>query len=116
MNKEIISTQKNVLMCATYILPIESTYFNDDSFHPRGGDQSFPGKGTCTSLVPYMPELNKNLTPSAHMGTNTWLQVTAFPPPYAPVPHNYANITNKNSPQLLQLCYPLGMYIVNGRL
>ena len=32
MNKEMISTEKNVLMCATFIPPIESPYFNDDSF------------------------------------------------------------------------------------
>ena len=32
MNKEIISTETNILMCATYIPPIESPYFNDDSF------------------------------------------------------------------------------------
>ena len=32
MYKEIISTEKNVLMYATYIHAIEFLYFNDDSF------------------------------------------------------------------------------------
>jgi hypothetical protein len=32
INKEMISTKKNILMCSTYIHPIESPYFNDDSF------------------------------------------------------------------------------------
>ena len=30
-----------------------------------------------------MPELDKNLTLSAHGGTNTYLEVTVFPPKYA---------------------------------
>ena len=32
ISKEMISTEKNGLMCATYIPPIGSPYFNDDSF------------------------------------------------------------------------------------
>ena len=32
IDKELTSTEKNVLLCATYIPPIESPYFNDDMF------------------------------------------------------------------------------------
>jgi hypothetical protein len=62
-----------------------------------------------------MPELDKNPTPSAHSGTNTYLEVAVFPRPYARLGHNYNNIINKNGSQLLQLCQTFGMYIVNGR-
>ena len=63
-----------------------------------------------------MPELDKNLTPSAHRGTNTYLGGDSIPSAICPTRHNCDNITNKNGSQLLQLCHTLGMYIVNGRL
>jgi hypothetical protein len=38
MSKEMISTEKNGLLCTTYIPPIESPYFNDDSFSILEGE------------------------------------------------------------------------------
>ena len=53
-----------------------------------------------------MPELDKNLTLSAYKGTNTYLEVTASPPKYAPLDTNMTK----------QLCRTLGLYKVNGTL
>ena len=38
IQKEMISTEKNVLLCATYIPPLESPYFNEDSFSILEGE------------------------------------------------------------------------------
>ena len=46
INKEIISTEKNVLMCAPYISPVESPYFNDDRFSILEGEiNNFQAQG-----------------------------------------------------------------------
>jgi exonuclease III len=46
MNKEIISTETNGLMCATYIPPLESPYFNEDSFSILEGEiNNFQARG-----------------------------------------------------------------------
>ena len=78
INKEIISTEKNVLLCATYIPPIESPYFNDDSFSILEGVE----KGH----VQVCGDLNARTgqEPSAHRGTKTYLEGTTFPPPHVP--------------------------------
>jgi hypothetical protein len=63
-----------------------------------------------------MPELDRNLTLSAHRGTNTYLGVTVFPPKYAPLDTAMTKQPTKNGSQLLQLRRGMGLYIVHGRL
>ena len=79
----MISKEKNVLLCTTYIPPIESPYFNNDSFSILEGEiNHFQAQGhvlVCGALN----ELDKNLILSAARGTNTYLELTVFPPKYA---------------------------------
>jgi hypothetical protein len=42
----MISTETNVLMCATYIPPVEPPYFNNDSFSTLEGEiNNFQAQG-----------------------------------------------------------------------
>jgi hypothetical protein len=81
MNKEMIS-EKNVLMCATYIPPIESPYFNNDSLSILEGKiNHFQAQGHVLVRGDLKPRTGY---PQHTGGTNTYLEVTAFPPTYAP--------------------------------
>ena len=80
----MISTEKNILMCSTYIPPTVSMYFNDDSFSIQEREiNNFQGH----VLVCGDQHARTGQEPDtlAHRGTNTYLEVTAFLPPYAPL-------------------------------
>ena len=111
MNKEIISTEKN------YIPPIESPYFNKDSFSILEGEiNHYQAQGH----VLVYSELNARTGQEPDTLSSQWDKHLPggdiIPSPICPPRHNYDNITNKNRSQLVQLCRTLGLYIVNGRL
>ena len=113
----MISTEKNVLMCATYIPPQESPYFNEDSFSILEGEINH-FQAQVNVLV--CGDLNARTGQEPDILSTQWEKHlpggNSIPSPICPSWHNYDNITNKNGSQLLQLYRTLGMYIINGRL
>jgi hypothetical protein len=105
--KEIISTEKNVLLGAIYFPPPESPYFNEDNFPILEGNVLVCGNlnARCGQEPDTLSTQGDKHIPGGNI-----------PSPICPTRHNYDNITNKNRSQLLQLCRTLGLYIVNGRL
>jgi hypothetical protein len=97
--------------------PVESPYFNEDSFSILEREinhfQAQVHVLVCGALNGRIGQEPDTLSTQE---TNTYLEVTVFPPKYAPHRHNYDKTTNKNGSKLLQLCHKLGLYIVNGRL
>ena len=72
IQKEFLLTEKHVLLCATYISHPESPYFNEDSFSTLEGEiNNFQAQG--------------HVLVCGDLNARTCLQVTAFPPPYAPL-------------------------------
>ena len=82
----MIATEKNVLMCATYIPPIESPYFNDDSFSILEGEiNNFQAQGHVLVCGDRNARTGQESDTLSTQGDNTYLEVTTFPPPYAPL-------------------------------
>ena len=118
MKREIISTEKNVLLCATYIPPLESPYVIDDSFSILEVEinhfQAQEHVLVCGDLNARTGQEHDTLSTQGYKHLLTGGD--SIPSKICPLRHNYEKTTNKNRPQLLQLCHTLGLYIVNGRL
>ena len=99
-----------------YIHPIESPYFNDDSFSILEGEinhfQAQEHVLVCGDLIARTGQETETLsTQDKHLPGGD-----SNPSPIWPSRHNNDKTTNKNRSQVLQLCRMLGLYIVNGRL
>ena len=98
-----------------YIPPLKSQYFNEDSFSILEVEiNNVMAQGhvlVCGNLNARTRQEPDTL--SIQEGKNL-PGGDSIPSPICSPRHNYDNITNKNGSQLLQLCWMLGMYIVNG--
>uniref|UniRef100_A0A671UAW8 ribonuclease H n=1 Tax=Sparus aurata TaxID=8175 RepID=A0A671UAW8_SPAAU len=119
ISKEIICADQHVYLCAIYIPPSESPYYNEDIFSTLEGEiNQFKTLGNvliCGDLNARTGEKADtiNIQGDQHSGLPG---ETCFPLPELPPRHNFDKITNTSGTQLLQLCRTLGLYIVNGRL
>ena len=109
-------TDKNVILCATYIPPSESPYFNEESFSILEGEMShFQAQGNilvCGDLNARTAEEQNTINSQRDKqvpGSNN-LSLPTYPHR-----NNYDKVKNKNGVQLVKLCGTLGLYIVNGR-
>jgi len=117
INKTVTTTEKNIFLCATYIPPAESPYFNEDSFSILEVDINyFQSQGSvllCGDLNARTGEELDTLNPQG----DTYLTGgDIFPTPIQAQRHNYDKTTNKSGTHLLHLCRTLGLFLVNGRL
>lgn len=117
INKELTSTEKNTLLLATYIPPIESPYFKEDMFSILEEEiNQFQSRGhivVCGDLNARTGQEPDTLSTQGDKHLPGGGNISS---PTCPPRQNYDKVTNKHGSQLLQLCRSLGLYIVNGRL
>ena len=107
----MISTEKNVLLCATYIPPLESPYLNEDSFSILEGEiNHFQAQGHVLVCGDLNARTGQEPDTFSTQGGKRLPGGDSIPS----LRHNYDRTTTKGS-QLLQFCRRLSLYIVNGR-
>ncbi len=116
IQKDIVSMDRHIFLCATYLPPAESPYYNEDTFSILQDEIChFQTKGN----VLICGDLNARTgnepdfvnTQGDKCITNTCPSLPSYH-----LRNNYDNFTNKSGKSLLQLCQSLGLYIVNGRI
>ena len=117
INKEAVSTDKDVFMCAAYIPPSESPYHNESSFSILEDEISrYQSQGN----VLICGDLNvRTGTEPDLIHTKGDKHISGqinIPPPSHLHRNNFDKSVNKNGHQLLQMCRTLGLYMVNGQL
>jgi hypothetical protein len=93
MNKEMISTKK-MSLCATYIPPIESPYFNDDSYILEGEINHVQGQGHVLVCGDLNARTRQESDTLSTQGDKHLPGGYSIPSPICPPRHNYDNITN----------------------
>ncbi len=115
IKKGIISTSQPVFLCAIYIPPLESPYFQKETFPNIGQETSY---FQAQENVLLMGDFNSRTGDIRFHSIGTRF-ITGnnrlFPPP-PPLRQNCHPQVNSHGWQLLQLCQNLALYIVNGRL
>jgi len=116
IKKQTILTPQNLFLCAIYIPPIESPYFNQDTFSDLENEIShFQTQGhvmICGDLNSRTGDRHDFVSTEGDdfiTGDNIHF------PTYSPR-QNYDKSTNVHGKEVLRLCRSLGLYIVNGRL
>ncbi len=117
MNRTVTATEKNIFLCATYIPPAESPYFNEESFSILEVDINFfQSQGSVLVCGDLNARTGEELDTLNSHGDKHLPGGDVLPPPIHTRRHSYDKTTNKSGTHLLHLCRTLGMYIVNGRL
>lgn len=116
LEKGIISSEKSIFLCAIYIPPIESPYFDEEIFSTIEEETShFQAQGS----VLIMGDLNSRTGEEADITStegDSYITGDHLNFPILTNRNNYDKNTNKSGKQVLQLCRELGLYITNGRL
>ncbi len=112
--KGIISTSQPVFLCAIYIPPHESPYFQEETF-PNKKISHFQAQGNELLMGDFNSRTGDKLDFIASQGTRF---ITGNNRLFPSHPHrlNCDPQVNAHGRQLLQLCRGLALYIVNGRL
>ncbi|KAG1932341.1 kinesin-like protein KIF13A [Pimephales promelas] len=113
----VAGTDEDMYLCATYIPPYESPYYNEDIFPTLQSEiVYFQSVGS----VLLMGDLNARMGKEADYITsdgdkyinNSHIYQRKH---FTKARQNYDNTINRHGKQVLQLCKSLGLYIVNGR-
>ncbi len=119
IHKELLSSRKDIFLCAIYIPPSESPYYSKDMFSTLEEETNhFQAQGNVlicgdlnarTGLQPDFTDTqgNKYINNKLTVINNTFSHIHRY---------NHDHTVNKNGKDLLQLCRSLGLYIINGRL
>lgn len=117
LKRELLCLDEDLYLCATYIPPYESPYYNDDIF------------STLQSEIIYFQSLGSVLL-MGDLNARTGKEVDYISSDgdkyingslihqqkrHTKTRQNYDNTINRHGKQVLQLCKSLGLYIVNGR-
>src|SRR4029434_9376016 len=110
------SNTKNIFLWTSYIPPVESPYFKDQTFTDlEGAITHFQTQGNILIVGDLNARTAEESDTTSTNGdkymnnkTNTSLTL--------PLRNNYEKITNRNGKELLQLCRSLSLYIVNNCL
>jgi len=117
LQKELLCLDEDMYLCATYIPPYESPYYNEDIFPTLQSEiVYFQSLGS----VLLMGDLNARTGKEADYITsdgdkyinNSHIYQRKH---FTKARQNYDNTINRHGKQVLQLCKSLGLYIVNGR-
>ena len=104
-------------MCAAYIPPSESSYYNENSFSVLEDEIShYQAQGSvliCGDLNARTGVEPDYITPQGDKHIPGQMSI---PLPSYPHRNNVDKTVNKSGHQLLQLCRTLGLYMVNGQL
>ncbi len=119
IHKELLSSRKDIFLCAIYIPPSESPYYSEDTLSTLEEETShFQAQGNVlicgdlnarTGLQPDFTDTqgSKYINNKLTVINNTFSHIHR---------NNHDHTVNKNGKDLLQLCRSLGLYIINGRL
>ncbi len=119
IHKELLSSRKDIFLCAIYIPPSESPYYSEDMFSTLEEETNhFQAQGNVlicgdlyarTGLQPDFTDTqgSKYINNKLTVINNTFSHIHR---------NNHDHTVNKNGKDLLQLCRSLGLYIINGRL
>jgi hypothetical protein len=100
MNKETISTEKNFLLCATYVPSIESPYFNNDSFSILEGlSNHFPAQGHTLVCGDLNARTGQEPDTLSTQGDKHLPGGDSIPSQICPPRHNNDKTINKNGSQ-----------------
>ena len=117
INKHLTQTTKDVFLCALYIPPSESPYYNEDIFESLHSQiNHFQAQGSvliCGDLNARTGSLPDYTTENG----NNHIFGQSFPQNIVNFPRNNTDDqVNKNGKLLMELCRSLGLYLVNGRV
>jgi hypothetical protein len=85
-----MSTEKNVLLFATYIPPLESPYFHEDSFSPLEGDiNHFQAQGHLLVCGNLNARIGQEPDTFSTQGDKHLSGGDIIPSPICPLRHNY---------------------------
>ncbi len=117
INKHLTQTTKDVFLCAVYIPPSESPYYNEEIFESLHSEiNHFQAQGSvliCGDLNARTGSLPDYTTDNG----NNYIFGQSFPQNTVNFPRNNSDEqVNKNGKLLLELCRSLGLYLVNGRV
>ncbi len=116
IQKGIISASQHVFLCAIYIPPLESPYFQEETFQNIEEEIShFQAQGNVLLMGDLNARTGKELDFLESHGTRFITGYNDLYPSY-PATENCDQTVNAHGRQLLQLCRGLALYIVNGRL
>ena len=117
INKTVTATEKNIFLCATYIPPAESPYFNEDSFSILEEDiNDFQSQGSVLLCGDLNARTGEELDTLNSQGDKHLPGGDVLHTPIHTQRLNYDKTTNKSGTHLLHLCRTLGLFLVNGRL
>lgn len=117
IKKDLITTDKDVFLCAAYIPPSQSPYFNEDSFSILEDEISyFQAQGSVLICGDLNARTGTEPDFISTQGDKHIPGQVSIPLPSQPRRNNFDKTVNKSGQQLLQLCRTLGLYMVNGRL
>lgn len=116
IQKDIVSTERPIFLCAIYLPPAESPYYSEETFSILQDEIShFQTKGN----VLMCGDLNArtgNEPDFVNTQGDKYITNTSHSLPSYQLRNNYDKLTNKSGKSLLELCRSLGLYIVNGRI
>ncbi|XP_056588353.1 uncharacterized protein LOC130408891 [Triplophysa dalaica] len=116
VQKGIISASQPVFLCAIYIPPLESPYFQEETFQNIEQEIShFQAQGNVLLMGDLNARTGKELDFLESQGTRFLTGNNNLYPSY-PARENCDQTVNAHGRQLLKLCRGLALYIVNGRL
>lgn len=117
INKTVTATEKNIFLCATYIPPAKSPYFNEDSFSILEEDINYlQSQGSVLLCGDLNARTGEELDTLNSQGDKHLPGGDVLHTPIHTQRHNYDKTTNKSGTDLLHLCRTLGLFLVNGRL
>ncbi|XP_051235072.1 uncharacterized protein LOC127351510 [Dicentrarchus labrax] len=117
INKKIICAEQHVYMCAIYIPPSESPYYNPDIYSILEEEiNHYKTMGNVLLCGDLNARTGERADTMNTQGDKHLPGSTCFPLPECPTRKSFDKLTNTSGMQLLQLCRTLGLYIVNGRL
>ncbi|XDV25394.1 hypothetical protein PO909_029316, partial [Leuciscus waleckii] len=108
IQKEIVSTGRHIFLCATYLTPAESPYYNEETFSILQDEIcNFQIKGNvlmCGDL-----NARTGMEPDfVNTQGDKYITNTSHPLPSYHIRNNYDKFTNKSGKSLLELCRSLG--------
>lgn len=116
IQKGMISASKPVFLCAVYIPPLESPYFQEETFQNIEREIShFQAQGNVLLMGDLNARTGAELDFIESHGSR-FITGNNHLYPSHPSRQNCDETVNAHGRQLLQLCRGLALYIVNGRL
>ena len=118
INKKLTQTESDIFLCALYIPPSESPYYNEEIFenlHSQINDFQAQGKvlicGDLNARTGSLPDFTSD-------DGNNHILGSSFPQDLMNLHFRNTSdkIINKNGKSLIELCKNLGLYMLNGRV